>query len=42
MIAIGKQGDKAVLPEALQTREAPNDRLPLSSLAAEGRFGFAT
>jgi nitroreductase len=40
VIAIGKRGDKSVLPEALQAREAPNDRLPLSALAAEGRFGF--
>jgi nitroreductase len=41
VIAIGRRGDKAVLSEALQAREAPNARLPLSQLAAEGRFLFA-
>jgi nitroreductase len=41
VIAIGKLGDKALLPEALQARETPNSRLPLSALAAEGRFAFA-
>jgi nitroreductase len=40
VIAIGRQGDKTVLPEALQAREAPNGRLPLTALAAEGRFAF--
>jgi nitroreductase len=38
-IAIGKRGDKSILPEALQTREAPNDRVPLSQLGGEGSFG---
>jgi len=42
VIAIGKRGDKAQLPEALQAREFPSPRLPLSALAAEGRFGFTT
>lgn len=37
-IAIGKQGDKATLAEALQSREVPSARLPLSALAAEGDF----
>ena len=41
VIAIGRLGDKAVLPEALQAREQPSGRLPLSQLAAEGRFHFA-
>jgi nitroreductase len=41
VIAIGRRGDKAVLPEALQARELPNQRLPLAQLAAEGRFAFA-
>ena len=41
MVAIGKQGDKSVLPEVLQARETPNGRLPLMELAAEGRFGFS-
>ncbi|MGH7291374.1 MAG: nitroreductase family protein, partial [Myxococcota bacterium] len=40
VIAIGRQGDKAVLAEALQAREAPNQRLPLSQLVADGRFAF--
>jgi nitroreductase len=38
MIAIGRQGDKSILTEALQAREAPNQRLPLTELVAEGRF----
>jgi nitroreductase len=38
-IAIGKQGDKSLLPEALQAREAPSDRLPLAQIAGEGSFG---
>lgn len=37
-IAIGKPGDKALLPEALQVREKPSGRLPLSQLVSEGRF----
>jgi nitroreductase len=41
VIAIGRRGDKAVLPEALQAREGPNQRLPLAQLASEGRFAFA-
>jgi hypothetical protein len=32
---------KSALPEALQARELPNQRLPLAALAAEGRFAFA-
>jgi len=38
VVAIGKAGDKGVLPEALQAREAPNGRLPLNQLASMGRF----
>ncbi|MGF6240458.1 nitroreductase [Paraburkholderia sp. GAS38] len=37
-IAIGRAGDKSVLPEALQAREAPSPRKPLAEIAAEGRF----
>ena len=37
-IAIGRLGDKSILPEALQAREVPSDRLPLSATAFEGRF----
>lgn len=40
VVALGRRGDKAVLPEALQAREHPNTRLPLSAIAAEGRFPF--
>jgi len=38
-IAIGKPGDKSVLPESLAAREAPSDRLPLPQLVGEGSFG---
>ncbi|MFS2034067.1 nitroreductase family protein [Polaromonas sp. CT11-55] len=41
VVAIGKRGDKGVLPEGLQARETPNGRLPLVQLAAEGRFSFS-
>ncbi len=37
-IALGRRGDKAVLPEPLQQREAPNGRDPVESFAFEGRF----
>lgn len=37
-VAIGKQGDKASLPEALQAREAPSDRQTGAELAFEGAF----
>ena len=37
-IAIGRQGDKAVLPEALQAREAPSLREPIAKFAFEGHF----
>src|SRR5262245_45087446 len=38
-IAIGKRGDKSLLPEAQQAREHPNGRVPLSALVHDGRFG---
>jgi nitroreductase len=38
-VAIGKQGDKSVLPEALQARERPSGRKPLIDLVYHGRFG---
>jgi nitroreductase len=41
VVAIGKLGDKGVLPEGLQARETPNGRLSLTQLAAEGRFSFS-
>jgi len=37
-IAIGRPGDKSLLPEALRAREQPSDRLPLSQLVQEGKF----
>ena len=37
-IAIGRRGDKSMLPEGLAARETPNDRLPLSHIAMEGSF----
>lgn len=39
--AVGKRGDPATLPEALQGRENSNDRLPLIELAFEGAFRSA-
>ena len=36
--AVGKQGDKSKLPEALQAREYPSPRIPLAQLAFEGGF----
>jgi nitroreductase len=38
-IAIGRRGDKSILPERLQAREVPSDRLLLPQLAGEGSFG---
>lgn len=38
MVAIGKQGDKAILPAGLQEREQPSPRLPLNKVAFEGKF----
>ena len=37
-VAIGKLGDKSILPEYLQGREAPSPRRPVTELAAEGDF----
>ena len=37
-IAVGRPGDKSILPEALQAREQPNGRNPVSSFAFEGGF----
>lgn len=36
MVAIGKKGDKAALPEMLQEREAPSNRKPVQELIFEG------
>jgi nitroreductase len=37
-VAIGRLGDKSMLPEMLQEREVPSPRQPLSSTAFEGGF----
>lgn len=37
-IAIGRQGDKSRLPEAMQARESPSSRKPLSAMMLEGGF----
>ncbi|HXQ14454.1 MAG TPA: nitroreductase family protein [Caulobacteraceae bacterium] len=37
-IALGRQADKAILPDSYQSREAPSDREPVSQLVFEGRF----
>lgn len=37
-VAIGRIGDPAQLPEALQARETPSDRRPLKDIYAHGRF----
>ena len=36
--AVGRLGDPSQLPEALQAREHPSTRLPLTQLAFEGSF----
>lgn len=41
MIAIGKPGRAEALPEALQAREFPSDRRPLSEIVFEGEFTTA-
>jgi nitroreductase len=40
MIAVGKPGDPATLPEKVRERETPNDRKPLSEIVREGTFRF--
>lgn len=37
-VAIGYQGDGATLPEFLQQREMPSQRLPLADIAFKGHF----
>lgn len=39
VVAIGYQGEKDALPEALQEREKPSMRRPLSESVFEGEFG---
>ena len=38
MYAFGRLGDKSILPEAMQAREAPSSRNQLSAMAFEGGF----
>ena len=38
-VAIGRRASPETLPEELQARELPSDRLPLAGLAFAGRFG---
>jgi nitroreductase len=38
VVAIGRPGDKSLLPEPLQAREQPSDRVPLAHLVGEGHF----
>ena len=38
MIAVGHPAPPDELPEKYRSREAPNDRQPVSDFAAEGRF----
>ena len=40
MIAIGKPGDPAELPEPLREREQPSGRKPISEITCEGSFSF--
>ena len=40
-IAVGRQGDKSVLPEGLQAREQPSGREPLTTTVLEGGFPAA-
>ncbi len=38
IFAIGKLGDKSLLPEGLAARDVPSNRLPLSQIVMEGSF----
>lgn len=40
MIAVGRPGDPASLPEQMREREAPSGRKPLSEITCEGPFSF--
>jgi nitroreductase len=40
MVAVGRPGDPAQLPEPLREREAPSGRKPLSEITREGAFNF--
>lgn len=38
VVAVGHRGDKDTLPEALQAREVPNQRRPITETVARGGF----
>lgn len=38
-VSVGRPGSVADLPDHLQAREKPSDRLPVESIAFEGRWG---
>ena len=40
VVAVGKPGDKAALPEGLQAREMPSTRLPLAQVASAGHYSL--
>ena len=40
MVAVGRPGDPASLPENVRAREKPSDRKPLSEITCEGAFNF--
>jgi nitroreductase len=40
MVAVGRPGDPAELPEALRQREVPSGRKPVAEIAREGPFAF--
>jgi hypothetical protein len=40
-IAIGRVGDKSILPESIRAREQPNGRNPQSDFVFEGGFPAA-
>ena len=40
MVAVGRPGDPEELPEELQSREIPSDRMPVSDFVREGSFAF--
>jgi nitroreductase len=42
MIAIGRPGDPAGLPDSLREREVPSGRKPVGEIVCEGRFDFST
>lgn len=38
VVALGRRGDPAGLPDGLKSRETPSSRLPLAEIARRGRF----